>query len=168
MAPVLGALKWYTMAAVVRDAVYAVLDPPPCRYGVVPGSIAWDGCECGALYVSVLNTFLSDVFPMMLEEPVGVGCDASQEVAVITVQVLRCAPGPDTAGNPPTPAQLDTCAQQIAADSFNAVAAVEKVLCGMKNKDDILEYLLRETAPVGPDGGCVGTEINVSVALPRG
>lgn len=169
MAPTLGALKWYVVAAALRDAVYTALSPQPCRYGVVPGAIAWDGCDCGALYVTVLRTFLSDLFPEVLEAPVGVGCTANQEVAEIVIQVLRCAPSPDAPAQlAPEADALDVSARQLASDTFNTMAAVSLELCTMKDADEILDFLLMETTAVGPDGGCVGLELHVLAALPRG
>lgn len=169
MAPTLGALKWYVVAAALRDAVYAGLSPQPCRYGVVPGAIAWDDCDCGALYVTVLRTFLSDTFPEILEAPVGIGCDATQEVAEIVLQVLRCAPNPGAPAElAPAEDALDASARQLASDTFNTMAAVSLELCTMKDADEILDFLLMETTAVGQDGGCVGLELHVLAALPRG
>jgi hypothetical protein len=169
MAPTLGALKWYVIAAALRDAVYTALDPQPCRYGVVPGAITWDECECGALYLTVLRTFMSDTFPEILEAPVGIGCDASQEVAEIVLQVLRCAPTPDAPAQlSPEADALDAAARQLASDSFHTMAAVQTELCTMKDEYDILDFLVLETTAVGEEGGCVGLELHVMVALPRG
>jgi hypothetical protein len=169
MAPTLGALKWYVIAAALRDAVYVGLDPEPCRYGVVPGSVVWDECDCGALYLTVLRTFLSDTFPEILAAPVGVGCDASQEVAEIVVFVLRCAPSVNAPADlAPTPEALDGSARQLAADMFNTLSAVTGELCRMKEDGDILDFLMQEGTAVGEEGGCVGMELHVLVALPRG
>lgn len=169
MAPTLGTLKWYVIAAVLRDVVYVAMDPQPCRYGVVPGAIAWDECECGALYVTVVRTFYSELFPELLEAPFAVGCDASQEVAEIMIQVLRCAPSPDAPAElAPGADPLDDTARQIAQDAFTTRAAVELELCKMKGDNDVLDFIQLEQTAVGPEGGCVGTEFHVMVALPRG
>jgi hypothetical protein len=169
--PTLGALKWYVIAAALRDATFTALDPSPCRYGVVPGAIAWDECECGALYVTILRTFLSDTFPEVQEAPVGIGSDAVWEVAEIVLQVLRCAPQPDAPAQlAPEANPMDDAARLMAQDSFNMLAAVQLELCTMKNSipEDISDFLIMEATAVGPEGLCVGTEMHVMVALPRG
>lgn len=169
-----GQFKWYTVAAALRDAAYTALDPPPCRYGVVAGAVAWDDCECGGLYVTVAQAYLSDTFPAPVEAPVGVGCSPSTEVAEIVVVVLRCASQPENPQTDPAPGpdELDADARQGLADAFNVLTAVDRELCAMKDDGggdaEILDYVVQAQTAVGPEGMCVGSELHVLVALPRG
>jgi hypothetical protein len=168
-----GPLKWYAVAAALRDAAATALVPQVCRYGVVAGNqAAWDDCQCGALYVNVLRTYPSEEFPAPVEAPVGAGCSPSLDVAEIVLQVLRCATQPENPQTEAAPGQdaLDADAQQWAQDAYNLVASVERELCTMKDDGagEILDYLVQELTAVGPDGACVGSELHVLVSLTRG
>lgn len=167
MSPVLGAMKFYVVAAALRDAVYTGLTNQPERYGVVPGAIAWDACDCGQMAVAISRTYLSDTFPTPETEMIG-NCQSAWEVSEYVVQVIRCAPGPDGQGNPPTTDAEDLCAQLVTADAFEAMTAAVRLLCSMKDGDLVTDFLVVDQMVQGPEGGCVGTELRLLVALPRG
>jgi hypothetical protein len=159
--------RWFQVASRVNAAVYAALDPKPCRSGVVPGSIAWDDCNCGLLATTVGTSYPSDEFPT---EQVGItgNCEAAWEVVEIIVQIVRCAPGPTGAtATPPTVKALSSSASQVDKDGNQMTAAVGLVLCQMKDAFDISDFLVTRRIPQGPQGGCVGSEQHMLVALPR-
>ncbi len=161
-----GSLKWYTVAETVRLAVMADLTTLPDRSSVVPGAIAWDACDCGLLAVSVARVYLSDNFPNPLTVRIG-ACDAAWEVAEVVVQLIRCAPNPDSQTLVPTVAELDASAQEILTDAFELLRAVSVKLCGMKADREIIDFFLNPLTAQGPSGGCVGNEVRFLVALPR-
>lgn len=162
-----GPLKWYTVAATIEAAVYAELTTEPDRHGVVPGSIAWDECDCGLLAVSVAQVFLTETFPDPLTRKVGSVCDAPYEVGEIVIQVVRCAPNPDNQGGPPTVAELDASAQEVLRDAYEMLRATSIELCEMNTARDIADFMLRPLTAQGPSGGCVGNELRAYVALTR-
>lgn len=166
MTMITGALKYYTVAEAIRVAVDAALTNAVQRSCVVPGAIAWDECDCGMLAVSIGRVYLSDVFPDEQGSVTG-NCQASMEVVEIVVQVIRCVPGPDDQGDPPTCAQLDTAAQIMAADTQQALAAIAVWICQALDTQ-IFYGLITPTLPQGPQGDCAGPELHVLIALPRG
>lgn len=160
-----GPLKWYTVASTVEQAVYADLATKPDRHSVVPGTIAWDACDCGLLALSVARIYLSDAFPQPLTTRNS--CDAAWEVAEVVVQLIRCAPNPEDDTLAPTVAALDTSAQEILTDAYDLLLATSTKLCEMKKARQIIDFFLNPLTAQGPSGGCVGNELRFLVALPR-
>lgn len=161
-----GELKWYTVASMIEQAVYAELTVKPDRHGVVPGAIAWDECDCGLLAVSVGAIAVTETFPDPLTRRIGNACDAPYEAAEIIIQVVRCTPTVD-AGNAPTVAQLDSSAQEILRDAYQMMKAVSVKLCEMNAARDIADFLMRPLTPQGPTGVCGGNELRAVVGLTR-
>lgn len=162
----IGETKFYTAAKSVQVAVDAALSNDVDRSGVVPGAIAWDECTCGMLAVSVGRIYLSDQFPFEMDSVMG-NCQAAWEVAEIIVQVIRCAPQPESGQVAPDEDALDTAAQIMAADSQQALTALAKWVCDHKNVD-IIDGLVLSIEPQGPSGDCVGPEYRLRIAFPRG
>lgn len=161
-----GELKWYTVASRLEQAAYEALTDTPDRHGVVPGTIAWDACDCGMLAVSIAQVYPSETFPAPQATPVG-ACQAPWEVAELVVQVIRCAPNAEGQSLYPSTTALDASAQQVARDAYETLLAVSLELCGMNEVRDIADYLIRPQVTQGPQGGCVGTELRALVSLPR-
>lgn len=162
-----GPLKWYTVASRLEEAIYAELTVSPARRGVVPGSIAWDACDCGLLAVSVGQIYLTETFPDPALRRVGNACDAPWEAAEIIMQIVRCTPTHDDQGNPPTVAALDASAREILRDAYEMMRAVSLTLCQMNEAREIADFILRPLAPQGPTGACGGNEIRAVVSLMR-
>lgn len=162
-----GDLKWYTVTKALVDAVYAALTSKPDRYGVVPGIIPWDACDCGMLAGTVTMTYLSDTFPEVQTGVVG-NCTAAWEISEIVLQIIRCAPVSKVNGQSPTVKDQDTCAQLVRRDAAQCLQAVSVKLCAMKDDLEIVDSLIPAQQIRGPEGGCVGTELRVLVGLPRG
>jgi hypothetical protein len=152
----------------IRDAVNAALVPAVPSATVVPGAIAWDSADCGALYVSAVRYYHSNEFPDIVALPTG-NCDASWDAAEIVVQVVRCVNGPDGSQSiaPPRGA-LDGAAQQIASDAWYMMTSVTALLCQLEEQGTIGYYLLGETIPLGPTGANGGTDLRVVIGISRG
>lgn len=163
-----GELKWYIVAARIRDAVYAELTTKPDRSGVVPGAIAWDACDCGMLAVSVARVYPSERFPDELtSRDAAVGCDVAWEVGEIVIQVIRCAPNPENQDLWPSVAALDESAREVSRDAYETLLATSAVLCQMQDARDIVDHMIRPQEAQGPSGGCVGSELRALVGLRR-
>ena len=162
-----GPLKWYTVASSLEQAVYAELTTKPDRHGVVPGSIAWDECDCGLLAVSVARIFLTETFPDELSRRIGNACDAPYEVAEVVIQVIRCVPGATDQTLAPTVAELDASAQEILRDAYEMLKGASVKLCQMNDARDISDFMLRPLTAQGPTGVCGGNELRAYVALLR-
>ena len=162
-----GELKWYTVAARLRDAVFGELTTKPVRSGVVPGQIAWDECDCGLLAVSVARIFLSETIPDELSRRIGNACDAPYEVGEFVIQVIRCVPGASDRTIAPTVAELDTSAQEVLRDAYEMLKGASMLLCEMNRDREISDFMLRPLTAQGPTGVCGGNELRAYVALPR-
>ena len=153
----------------------------PCRSCVVPGAVAADGCDedCaalpdgqypGQLSVNVIRLFSSDRqnFPReVFTVQDGRQCVPPQVTAIeLAVTVYRCAPLPTDQGCPPTCEQLSDSAMQLHADMLAVQAAI---LCCYADTDTTRRngrrYVLGQSRTLGPQGGCVGLEQRVIVAL---
>lgn len=163
-----GSDKWYTVAERIRTAVHNELSTVPERSGVVPGAIAWDACDCGILAVSIAQVYLSDVFPDdLVTRTAAAGCDAAWEVGELVIQVIRCAPNPPGQQLHPTVVALDDSARLVAIDAFEALKSTSVELCQMREARDVVDFMIRPQVVQGPEGGCVGSELRVWVALHR-
>ncbi len=164
-----GPLKWYTVAETLRGAMHTALSAtsggPPARSCVVPGAIAWDECDCGLLALSVARVFFTDNFPSERVDLAGGQCAGSFEAAEIVIQIVRCAPNPEGQELAPTCAALDAVARQTAEDVRELMRTSASTLCAMKANQDIVEYIVGVAEAQGPEGGCVGWELRVTVGL---
>jgi hypothetical protein len=162
--------RWFQVCTRISDAVFAELDgTKPCRAGVVPGLVAWDDCSCGLLAVTWSITMASETFPQEKVDITG-NCDAPWEVMEAVVQLIRCAPSPP--GNnskqlAPSVRALSDAALRMDKDESQTVRACSVLLCGMKDVNEISDFMVGRCASLGPEGGCVGIELRMYVALPR-
>lgn len=162
----------------------------PCRAGVVAGLPAADACDngCGPtgpgeypgqLTVNVVRMYASDrtSFPRELGtlSVAGVSgavrdarnCALPQVTAVeYAVTVFRCTPLPSDTGCPPSMADLSANALQVHADML---AVQQGILCCLTGTDTTMRlgrrYVMGQTRYIGPQGGCVGFETRLIVAL---
>jgi hypothetical protein len=150
----------------VRVALAGTDAGAPARVCDVPGLLAWDGCDCGLLAVTVDRLYPAAVFPTEAVAGSLTGpCPPPYEVADLTVTVLRCAPGPDRRGNPPSCTALDAAALTWFRDLDAVRGAVAAALIGLRETDVVADFTLRDTVPAGPDGGCVGLDTHLSVGM---
>lgn len=148
----------------------------PCRACVVPGAPAWDSCEdpCdgsgepgGQLTVHVARIYPSAEFPEPDRRVLGLrGCTPPPTTAVeLVVTLLRCAPGPDEHGCPPSCEELAEAARTVHVDAATIYNAIMCCLPGTGGRRG-RRFVAGEQRIVGPQGGCVGVEQRVVVALP--
>lgn len=133
---------------------------PDCRF-VAAGTVAWDRCcDGGQLWVGVERLFTYERFPTPIATPTN--CSA-QLAADLTVTVLRCAPVPDENGNAPSPAVLSAAALGIYEDME---AVMRGVLCCLHPGRKCRPFVITGHRPLGPMGGCTGSEMRLTVAVP--
>lgn len=166
-------LAWYVvvtgMGACVRAALPDTLGGVPAGLREcfsVPGSIAWDDCQCGQLALSVGPSYYSTTFP----QPENVrrslaGCGAPYWVAPVTVTMLRCAPTPTGTDLGPSCAALAQASMILESDRQVITQALACCLQGWVTDRTIADYVIGPQAPVGPDGGCVGIALTVTVGI---
>lgn len=161
-----GPLKWFNLAKDILTYVNAHTTAEYGRVCVVPGLIAWDGCDCGALYLMVNQTYASETFPMQkVEADLSEGCSAPYEGAEFVLQVMQCAPSPMGQSNAPTVDAQETCAMLVRRDAYETYRAVNSFLCQAREDRDVEEFILDAQLVQGPSGGCVGTELRFRVGL---
>ncbi|MFI7467417.1 hypothetical protein [Nonomuraea sp. NPDC049646] len=158
------------------EAALAVEGHPgcPCRACVVAGPPAWDQCTdpCGGdqvggqLTVHLERIFPSTEFPQEDRQVRGTpGCRAPATTAAeIVVTLLRCAPVLDERGCPPACEVLESSARTVHVDAATVYSALMCCLphtAGRRGR----RFLMGRTRVLGPQGGCVGVETRVIVAL---
>lgn len=127
---------------------------------LVPGNIAWDGCDCGQLAQTIVSDYHSERFPADSSQEQIQSCGEALAVQVL-VSILRCVPGMST-GMPP---QYPTCAKLLDAalimqgDAFAVRTGVECCLLDLKATQRIFDFRVGPTTYVGPEGGCAGSEL---------
>jgi hypothetical protein len=161
-----GTLRWYTLAS---DILTYVNNNTTSRFGrvvVTPGLIAWDGCDCGALYLMVNQTYDSEDFPMQkIANDLSMGCGAPFEASEFVLQVMECAPAPQGGANAPTVKAEDDAARLVRRDAAEVRRAVRAFLCTARNNDEITDFIMDVQIVQGPSGNCVGTELRFRVGL---
>lgn len=161
-----GPLKWYSLAKNILTYVNANTTATYGRAEVVPGLIAWDGCDCGALYLMVNQTYASENWPMQkTEADLSEGCTALYEGAELVLQVMQCAPSPQGHSNAPTVKAQENAAMLVRRDAYETYRAVNSFLCTARANRDVEDFIVDAQLVQGPSGGCVGTELRFRVAL---
>jgi len=148
----------------------------PCRACVVPGAPAWDDCDdpCGSvpaggqLTVNLARMYATTSFPAESRPVLGIrGCAPPATLAgEYVVTLLRCAPSPSPGGCPPGCDELEAVARAVHADVaviYNALVCCLPTIGGRRRGP---KFELGPSRIVGPEGGCVGVEQRVTVALP--
>lgn len=159
-----GSTAGYQIARTVLTAVSAQLNSTPAgtpgRVCLVPGAIAWDECECngGQLAIAGSRIFMTDSFPNQNIKPQWNNAAAYIDNEFI-IQIIRCAPNMSDGGAPPTCIDLEASAQVVLTDAYEVMCATASTLASMANVDTIDDYLIYDQVFVGPEGGCVGSEL---------
>lgn len=168
------------VCAALEETAGRVEDQPgcPCRACVVPGPPGWDGCNdpCGLedgaggqLTVHVARDFPTSTFPTE-ERAVqgGRNCAPPSTTAVeLVVTLLRCAPTMDDRGCPPSCEELAAAARTVHVDKATIYNAL---LCclpttGTRRRGPL--FYLSGGRVLESEGGCMGVEQRVIVALPN-
>lgn len=183
----LTSLALHDLAESVLACVCAALDAtaaevegqpgcPDCRSCVVAGTPAWDGCDdpCseteagGQLSVNVARIYPTTNFPTEDREVRGIrGCTPPPITAVeLVVTLLRCAPTLTEQGCPPSCEDLAASARAVHVDAVTIYNAMLCCLPGTApNRRRGRKFVLGASRIIGPEGGCVGVEQRVTVAL---
>lgn len=128
---------------------------------LVPGAIAWDGCDCsGQLALSIIDNFPTQTFPTdASDQPVTGNCGPFALVFEVVVSLVRCVPGLDQSGRPPSCAKLLTSSLTQQGDAFAIRRAVSCCLRELKRTLVIQKYTVGRINFVGPEGNCGGVEL---------
>lgn len=161
-----GPSAFHDIASFLLGEVYDALpvQNQPNRSCMMPGGIVWDECECGLLVAYVSRIYLSDTFP--LEASVS-SCATGWLVGDLIFQLVRCTPVMNDSGMAPSCEALNESSLQVTQDAWYLTNTVACELDQLRDSDDIVDYLVRSTQIQGATGGCVGSELIVTVAIER-
>lgn len=128
--------------------------PETCFCGVLPGeavAASYAGncaTACGMAWVRLANSYPTKVLgePDLTAGNCGAGMGFDVEIGI-----LRCAPVGNSAGAPPTAAQMLAATELQIADMH--VMQKAALCCGEVSTRDVI---LGTYEPVGPEGGLVG------------
>jgi hypothetical protein len=151
----------YELCEWLRSAIHADLlacgaDEVTTTYPGV-GLVAWDDC-CGQLVVSPERIYRSQEFP--LEDTTDERCGLWIAVA-LTATLVRCVPGPDDRGTPPSATVLAEAHKSILDDA----AIVWRSMTGPLDPD--WERSSVSQTFVGNEGGCIAIESRVVIGVPQ-
>jgi hypothetical protein len=108
--------------------------------------------------VGVERLFAYNAFPA----PAGpVNCYPPLAVDLV-VGVLRCAPTVNDQGEAPTCEALGESSARVYEDAY---AVATGILCCLVPDHKLRPFVMGAQRPVGPAGGCAGTETRFTVAL---
>jgi len=151
-----------------NDELKYSIGKSPARVGLVPSAIAWDECDtCGLLALSINRFFLTDQFP--IEASTSDACEGGVLAADMIMQIIRCAPQPAGDGKSlaPTTDALNNSALMIIDDAKRVMCSVLEQLRSLLLDNDIVDYMIRQQLFVGPEGACVGSELQFVVGVNR-
>jgi PKD repeat protein len=137
--------------------------PSDARNCVVPGQLAWDECECGLLAVEWIGNIFTNALPASVQETDD-GCNSMVGIN-LRVTALRCAPQPVQPAIAPTCTALDASAQTQFIDSLAMTRGVAFAVKALEDTNVILTYSFGGASPTGPQGGCVGVTIDVTLGV---
>lgn len=158
-----------TILECVNDRIVNVGDLPAFeRVCVVAGELAWDACDCGQLTIQNTTQFSSNIFPTPIPGGDQTNCGAPLIASTFTVTALRCAPGPDRNGKPPTCSQLQEAAELLYKDKYYMRTAIICCLAELKELGTIEMYTVGSIEEIGPRGNCVGAEMPFTVGVING
>lgn len=138
----------------------------------VPGDIAWDSCgpeACQGQFAQTMTrwpysnnnrdeaSFFGDY---NLCGPDYVGVD-------VTASILRCVPGPDDNGDPPTCAQLQAAALILLLDEEAVRTGITCCLRERLDSNQIFGFQIFPSVSQGPQGMCAGSTLNYRFWLPN-
>lgn len=150
----------------VRAALAGTAAGAPERVCVVPGQLAWDECDCGLLAAVVGPIDQSSTFPQPASDADRVSaCPPAYQSVNVTITVLRCAPQPEGAALAPTCAALDAAALTWFTDMDAVRTALACCLRDLRAADTIADFVLADTVPAGPEGGCVGSDTRLTFGV---
>lgn len=136
---------------------------------LVPGNIAWDGCDCGQFAQTIQSDYPTSIFPADSSEQVlgSGGCGNRPIVYQVLASITRCVPGL-VAGNPPKPPTCDAlqrAATIMTADAYALRRGVECCLAALADSYIIMKYVVGRINYVGPEGNCAGVELGYKFEL---
>lgn len=160
----------WDLALALRDCLCAELagDPPDDGCCVVHGdNVALPNC-CSMAWVRVVETYGTAGFPNRAPGTMPVSCDGGVDgwAAVVELGIGRCVATLDEYGNAPPCHERETDARRALADQAALLRAAWccdwRQVAGLVRDERVV---LGGVVPFGPQGGCAGSTLQVTVEL---
>lgn len=161
-----------TAAAIITGVGMCILDelrntpesggvPPKMRTCLlVPGAIAADSCDCGQFAQSIVRSNPTQIFPQDSSlSPIKGPCGQVARMWTVTASIMRCVPGVDQTGRPPSCDALRAAAFVQEGDSWAMWNAVSCCLAEKYRERIIASYFVGAVVPYGPEGNCGGVDL---------
>lgn len=152
----------------VNDALTATTCGAPKRVTYSPGlEQAWDLCDCGQLALSVNRRYRTRSFPTDGSDQLRGSCDEILVGIDCSLSIVRCVPGPDRNGAPPTPTQQATA---FTCQEEDAYVVWNTTWCYLERLRDtppalVTEFIINDQPSLGPSGACAGSQLNFKFGL---
>lgn len=132
---------------------------------LVPGEIVWDDCHCGMLAQTITDVVPSNTPPSPATDTRQTACGPGIAVIRVTLVVVRCMPVTDDNGNPPSCDEMLSVATCVESDRAAMRKASACKLREMREAYTVLEFGVNGAATIGPQGGCVGSQLTYWFAI---
>ncbi|MGJ3558828.1 hypothetical protein ACR6C2_07565 [Streptomyces sp. INA 01156] len=164
------------MCATLAETAMAVDGQPgcPCVTCVVPGTPAWDSCDGGCeggetpgqLTVHYSGMVPTSNFPQETRDVIGSkNCLPVRAAAEYVITLLRCAPSPARTGVRP-PARSSRLPRGSSRWTRRRSGTRSRAASRRPANRRGQTFVMGQQRTIGPEGGCVGVEQRVTVALP--
>lgn len=131
----------------------------PCRAFLSAGPPAWDDCCNSQLAVYARDLYPFSNFPSRSSSP---SICTPSLAANVTVQLVRCWPVIKEDGAVPTVTELQAASTDIYRDQY---LLTEGLICCLKTGNRKRQFVLNGSRIVGPQGGCVAIEVDLSIEI---
>lgn len=128
---------------------------------LVPGSIAWDKCECGQLAQTIASVAPMNTFPAPASDSPVTPCGPNLLLVSVTLSLVRCIRGLQEDDREIAP-DCDTLLEDalcLERDRFSVRHSLRCYLDDLYRQYLITNYSVGTATSVGPDGMCGGIEI---------
>lgn len=137
--------------------------PCPCRNFISAGPPVWDSegcCSDGQLTVHVDRLFSYKNFPSESGE---VNTCIIPLAAELVVTLLRCFPSLHDDGSAPTADEIGSASEMIYQDLW---VMTNCIICNLASRKNQQVSVFRGSRILPPQGGCIGAEVRLTIALP--
>lgn len=124
------------------------------------GSLTWDDCCPGMVRVGLVRQYASSLFPDPTLRPDP--CNIFTRATDIRALILRCEPTINADAEFPT---CDALTRGAMIGAQDADALWRAAQCCFGKVDSMFPYVVRDVSPTPSRGGCVGTQMTITVEL---
>ena len=87
-------------------------------------------------------------------------------LASYIITAIRCAPVPDSSGNPPSVAEIEAATVEVQQDGWALWNRLRHAVADGEIFDDCLGVHVDSGVPIAEQGGCVGWQFSIRASIP--